>query len=404
MDIFLKGLKYLKLDIDKKLLKFCIYIVCTAIAIYFSFAILQNIWNIFDFITDNVVKVYDMLKPLIFAIVISYLIFPIMNFIENFLNNNKIYSIKSRSRCRVIGIITSYVLILSIIVSLFVGIYYMVGGQISKNTTVTNMINEVIAYVQTNSFSTFSVKSTLHNLNVPFADTIEPYIVDALTGFQTYLVSNLNNLTQYIMSIGSGIITLFISVILSIYILNDYEYFIRLWKKIYFLIFRQSYIGKKITYIFSIINTNFGKFIKGQLLEALCVGILSAIALYIAGIDYAFVIGMIGGLCNIIPYLGPLIGTVLAAIIGLLSGHPIKILYAILAMQIVQQIDNNLLAPKIVGDSVGLHPVFTLIVILIGGNVGGLLGMLLAVPLAASFKVIFNNWYESYSKKIEKKE
>ncbi|WP_244833020.1 AI-2E family transporter [Clostridium sp. BJN0001] len=394
----------MKLDIDKKLLKFCIYVVCTAITIYFSFAILQNTRNIFDFIIDNTVKVYSMVKPLIFAIIISYLMFPIMNFIENFLSTNKIYAIKSKSRCRFIGIITSYVFILSIIVSLFLGIYYMVGGQISKNTTITKMINEVITYVQTNSFSTFSVKATLESLNVPFANTIEPYIVDALTGFQNYLVGNLNNFTDYLMSIGSGIITLFISIILSIYILNDYEYFINLWEKIYFLIFRNSIVGKRIIYVFKIMDTNFGKFIKGQLLEALCVGILSGIALYIVGIDYAFVIGMIGGLCNIIPYLGPLIGTILAAIIGLLSGHPIKILYAVLAMQVVQQIDNNLLAPKIVGDSVGLHPVFTLIVILIGGNIGGLLGMLLAVPLAASFKVIFNNWYDSYSKKIKEKE
>ena len=100
-----------------------------------------------------------------------------------------------------------------------------------------------------------------------------------------------------------------------------------------------------------------------------------------------------------IPYVGPIIGTILAAIMGLLSGAPIRIVYAIVAMLVVQQIDNNLLAPKIVGNSVGLHAVFTMMAILIGGNVGGLLGMLLAVPVAASFKVLFNNWYENYIEK-----
>ena len=99
-----------------------------------------------------------------------------------------------------------------------------------------------------------------------------------------------------------------------------------------------------------------------------------------------------------IPYVGPLVATVLAAIMGLLSGHPIKVLYAVIAMLVVQQIDNNLLAPKIVGESVGLHAVFTMLAILIGGNVGGLLGMLLAVPIAAAFKVLFSNWYENYMK------
>ena len=65
-------------------------------------------------------------------------------------------------------------------------------------------------------------------------------------------------------------------------------------------------------------------------------------------------------------------------------------------MLVVQQVDNNLLAPKIVGNSVGLHAVFTMMAILVGGNVGGLLGMLLAVPVAASIRVLFNKWYEEY--------
>ena len=73
-----------------------------------------------------------------------------------------------------------------------------------------------------------------------------------------------------------------------------------------------------------------------------------------------------------------------------------KVVYAIIAMLIVQQIDNHLLAPKIVGQSVGLHPVFTIMAILIGGKIGGLLGMLLAVPIAF-YKVLFNKWYDTYA-------
>ena len=70
---------------------------------------------------------------------------------------------------------------------------------------------------------------------------------------------------------------------------------------------------------------------------------------------------------------------------------------AIIAMLVVQQIDNNFLAPKIVGQSVGLHAVFTMMAILIGGNIGGLIGMLIAVPIAASIRVIFNKWYDNYT-------
>ena len=72
---------------------------------------------------------------------------------------------------------------------------------------------------------------------------------------------------------------------------------------------------------------------------------------------------------------------------------------AIVGMLVVQQLDNSLLAPKIVGDSVGLHPVFIMIAILIGGNVGGLIGMLTAVPAAASLKILLSRWYTSHIEK-----
>ena len=123
---------------------------------------------------------------------------------------------------------------------------------------------------------------------------------------------------------------------------------------------------------------------------------IPAIALAVIGVDYAIVIGIISGICNMIPYVGPMVGTVLAAVMGLLSGEPIMVLWAVIAMLVVQQIDNNLIAPKIVGDSVGLHPVFTMIAIIIGGNIGGLLGMLVAVPLTASIKILLGKWYNQY--------
>ena len=94
-----------------------------------------------------------------------------------------------------------------------------------------------------------------------------------------------------------------------------------------------------------------------------------------------------------IPYIGPIVGTILAVIMALLSGQPITAIWATIGMIVVQQVDNNLLAPKIVGDSVGLHPVFTMLAIIIGGNVGGLIGMLIAVPVAASLKILISKWY-----------
>ena len=100
-----------------------------------------------------------------------------------------------------------------------------------------------------------------------------------------------------------------------------------------------------------------------------------------------------------IPYIGPIVGTILAVIMALLSGQPIIAVWATIGMIVVQQVDNNLLAPKIVGDSVGLHPVFTMLAIIIGGSVGGLIGMLIAVPVAASLKILLSKWYASHNER-----
>ncbi|WP_196000306.1 AI-2E family transporter [Clostridium sp. 1001271B_151109_B4] len=387
----------MKIHFDKKLLKYSIYVTLTAIAIFIALTIMSNLGTIFTSIFSIIGSGLSLIKPLLIAILIAYLLFPLTRSIENFLRTNTIYKIKKQENRRMIAILSSYLLIITIVLAIIWGIYFMIGGQLSKSTTLTNIINDISSYLNSNSFTTSSIESTLRNLNISFIDKLEPYIIQIVDTVQKYIINNLGLMTSNIMSIGSSIATFFIAIIISIYILKDSEYFIGLWKKLYYLVFRDTTAGKKCSEVFSIINDVFSKFIRGQLLEGFCVGALSAIALSIAGIDYAVVIGIISGICNMIPYVGPIVGTILAAVMGLLSGSPIKALYAIIAMLVVQQIDNNFLAPKIVGQSVGLHAVFTMLAILIGGNIGGLIGMLIAVPIAASIRVIFNNWYDNYT-------
>ena len=387
----------MKIHFDKKLLKYSIYVTLTAIAIYLALSIMSNIGKIFTTTFNIIGAGLSLIKPLLIAMVIAYLLYPLTKIIENFLRTNTLYKIKNQSVRRILAIVSSYLLIIGIILSLLWGIYFMIGGQLSKNTTITNIISDISSYLNTNSFSTSSIQNTLKSLNIPFIDNLQPYIIEIVNAIQNYIMINLGAMTSNIMSIGSNIASFFIAIIISIYILKDSEYFISLWKKLYYLIFKESIAGNKIEETFRIIHDVFSKFIRGQLLEAFFVGALSAIALSLVGIDYAIVIGLIAGICNMIPYVGPLVGTLLAAVMGLLSGRPIKVIYAVIAMLVVQQIDNNLLAPKIVGNSVGLHAVFTMMAIIIGGNVGGLLGMLLAVPVAASIRVLFNKWYEEYT-------
>lgn len=386
----------MKFQFDRKLLKISAYIIFTSIAVYISFSIISNIGLILKGIFSFIFKTFSLIKPLIIASVIAYLLYPLTKFIEKFLKENKLYSIKNQGNRRIISIITSYLLIVGLVIGLICGIYFMIGGQLSKNTSLTNIVQYIENYANYTTFDLNSIKETLENLNVPFVESLKPYILDLITLLQDYVIDNIGSMSSHIMNIGSSIASFFIALVISVYLLKDSEYFIGLFKKLYYLVFRESKAGKYTTNVFLIIHDVFSKFIRGQLLEAFFVGVLSSIALTLVGIDYAPVIGLISGICNMIPYVGPIAGTILAAVMALLSGNFMKIIYAVVAMIIVQQIDNNLLAPKIVGDSVGLHAVFTMLAILVGGNVGGLFGMLLAVPLTASFRVLFNLWYDKH--------
>ena len=138
-------------------------------------------------------------------------------------------------------------------------------------------------------------------------------------------------------------------------------------------------------------------FVSGQLLVAVIVGILETIGLMIIGVRYPLLLGLIGGLSNIIPIIGPYIGAVPAVGFALLDS-PYKALIVAAMFIIVQQIDNTFLTPKIVEGKLGLHPVATLAVVLIGGILYGFVGILLAVPITAIIFSILGRLLKSASR------
>jgi len=382
--------------IDKILLKYCLYTTGTVLLIYMGIMIFNNMGDIFSMLSSTIGKIISLMKPLLMALVIVYLLKPGVKSIENLLEKNKIF--KKVSTRRVFGIIGVYTIVIAVFVAVISGIYIMVGGQLSNNITLANMTEYLTDYLKNSTLSVSSISERLQSSNIAILQNLNlnDKIAQIVSYVQTYFSSSIGVMTSSMLSIGGNIASFLIAIVLSIYMLHDSEYFIALWNKIFNLIFRKSKVGTSLKEVLYTVDTTFHKYIKGQLLEACIVGILSGTVLYFIGIDYALIIGIIAGICNMIPYVGPIVGTVLAIIMSLLSGQPITALYATIGMIAVQQIDNNFLAPKIVGNSVGLHPVFTMLAIIIGGNLGGLVGMLIAVPVAASFKILLSKWYASH--------
>ena len=132
-----------------------------------------------------------------------------------------------------------------------------------------------------------------------------------------------------------------------------------------------------------------GGFFRGQLLVALFVGVASSIGLWAIGLPFWLLVGMVAGVFNLVPLVGPFIGGGLAVIIALVSGEPLTAVWAALVLLVVQQIDNHLISPNVMGRTVQLHPVVVMLALLVGASFAGLFGMLVIVPLVAVAKIVF---------------
>ena len=205
------------------------------------------------------------------------------------------------------------------------------------------------------------------------------------------MISKVGNL---VLALGSLVMSLIFILVFLIFLLLDGQNF----KRAFIHAIPNRYFEMTMK-ILDKISDSISSYIRGQLLAALSVGITSIIGLYILqwitgiNIPYTYIIGCVAGLSNLIPFIGPIIGMLTALIVYLVSEQvvPVQFIYVFSIMGIfgiVQLIDNFIVSPIIMSGSVGLHPMFVIIFVLLGGAMAGPLGMLFAVPIAAIIKVI----------------
>lgn len=190
-----------------------------------------------------------------------------------------------------------------------------------------------------------------------------------------------------------------IGIIISIYVLMSKEVFIGQSKKVVYAMFS----GKKANAIIHTVhksNEIFGGFISGKILDSLIIGILCFICLYFMKMPYSVLVSVIVGVTNVIPFFGPYLGAVPSTILIMLA-NPIQGLYFVIFILVLQQIDGNIIGPKILGDSTGLSSFWVVFAILMGGGLFGIPGMIIGVPL---FAVIFYILRRALNYIIQKKQ
>ena len=143
------------------------------------------------------------------------------------------------------------------------------------------------------------------------------------------------------------------------------------------------------------VNAALGGFLRGQLVVALMVGIMLSVGYRIIGLEFWLLIGLIGGLLNIVPFLGPWVGGALGVLVAISTGDVSTAIWAVVVAVIVQQIDNNFVSPTVLRATVRLHPTVTLLVLVLGGALVGIWGVIIAVPLTATLKILIGHWWRT---------
>jgi len=377
----------MNIKFDRKYIKLVLYVSLAATLIFISYNVVFNFGKFFGNIINIIKALFSIMAPLIIGIVIAYLLYPLSKFIKSVL----VKRIKLKYKPYLTSIILTYIVVILFFIVLIYSIYAMIGGQISQNKTLSSMFVTISDYIKhyNEIFEYGNKKITESGISLD----IKGYLTQAIQKIYSYLSVSTNGVIKLFTGISSSIINSFIGLFISFYLLKDYEFFKDLYMNSVSLIIKESKFRNFNRTVLEI-NTITSRFIRGQLLDGLIVAVISSIGLSLVGIDFAFLIGFTAGLFNIIPYVGPIIGCIPAIIVGVLSPNPIVALWAVLVLLAVQQLDSAVISPKIVGDSMGLHPIFVIMAVTIGGTVAGIIGMLLSVPIAGIIKLFLTKIIE----------
>ena len=189
-----------------------------------------------------------------------------------------------------------------------------------------------------------------------------------------------------LVSVGSGLVILFL-VPVYVFMILYYQPLLREFIHRLFHTRNQSQVSK----IVSQVKTLIQRYLLGLVIEFIIVSILNILALFILGIDYAILLGIIGALLNVIPYIGGIVSVVLFIIVALVTKSPVYVLYVIAAYAFIQFIDNNFIVPKIVASKVKINAFFSVIIVIAGNALWGMTGMFLSIPILAIVKLIFDH-------------
>ncbi len=325
-------------------------------------------------------KLVDAATPIIIGLVLAYLLNPIMMFVERHsrkLIDRKIKREKIRKKLpRVLGIVVSMFLLVALIAILIAAfIPSLINSFVNLTETLPGYVESFLRTIGNRSFGDSVIGTTISELVETITEKFENFATEILMpGIQTYITQ----ITTGVIALGKFVINCIVGLIVGVYVMMIKETLVGQCKKVLYAVFRPR-ISNIVLDILRETDRMFGGFIRGKLVDSLIMGIICYIGCLILRMPNAFLIAVVIGVTNIIPFFGPIIGAI-PCIFYVLLLKPIDALYLAIFLLILQQVDGNIIGPKILGSSTGLSSFWVMVAILVGGGMFGFLGMVLGVP------------------------
>lgn len=360
-----------------------------AVAVIIVYKTLDN----FTQITNWVKGIINVLMPFIVGILIAYILYIPSKKIEGFYSKSKLKLVKKKART--LSVFTVYLIALILII---LAMNFIIPTLV---TSFQDLANNLVGYYN----------NTIEGLkNIPEDSILRKIdiekIASSLSDIKLEEYINLSTITEYAkgaIGIANGIFDFFVSLIVSVYILLERTKILNFVKKLAGAILKEktyNSIGK----YFNNTNTIFFKFLSSQVIDAIIVGILTSIAMLILGVKYAVLLGFLIGISNLIPYFGAIIGVGISIIITIFTGGISQAIWMAVIVIVLQQIDANIINPKIIGSSLEISPLLVIFAVTIGGAYFGVFGMFLAVPIFTVLKIFIEDYidYKNTTKIVEK--
>lgn len=343
------------------------------------------------FVLNGFYYIMNILSPLIIGGCIAFVLNILLKHIEKtimkkFFHNNKfIYN-----NIRLISIILTYTFTMLIIITVILFIVPQVVESLKTLISALPQYGESLQRSANELYRNLGLSNeTWNQLSVNWNEVT--------LSISKFTANTVNVLFNFTLNLTSSVLNFLIGLVFSIYILFSKEKLIRILEKLNIAYLNEK-TSKRLIYILNEINHIFSKFIGGQVTEALILGLLCFIGMVILKIPYALLISVLIAITSLIPILGAYIGTIPAAFIIFME-NPMQALIFIIFITILQQIEGNIIYPKVVGNAIGLDGFWVFLAIVIAGNMFGILGMLLGVPIMA---VIYSLVKEVTDVRIEK--